>query len=77
MREYFDKELTQLNDNLIEMGGLVEQAIKNTMRMIVDGEDLLDTAREHESRINEAEKAIQNQCLRLFLHQAPVAHDLR
>ena len=38
MREYFDKELTQLNDNLIEMGGLVEQAIKNTMKMIVDGE---------------------------------------
>ena len=30
MREYFDKELTQLNDSLIEMGGLVEQAIKNT-----------------------------------------------
>ena len=25
MREYFDKELTQLNDSLIEMGGLVEQ----------------------------------------------------
>lgn len=42
MREYFDKELTQLNDSLIEMGGLVEQAIKNTMKMIVDGEDLLD-----------------------------------
>ena len=56
MREYFDKELTQLNDSLIEMGGLVEQAIKNTMKMIVDGEDLLDIAREHENRINEAEK---------------------
>lgn len=55
MREYFDKELTQLNDSLIEMGGLVEQAIKNTMKMIVDGEDLLDIAREHENRINEAE----------------------
>ena len=51
MREYFDKELTQLNDSLIEMGGLVEQAIKNTMKMIVDGEDLLDIAREHENRI--------------------------
>ena len=38
MREYFDKELTQLNDSLIVMGGLVEQAIKNTMKMIVDGE---------------------------------------
>ena len=43
------------------MGGLVEQAIKNTMKMIVDGEDLLDIAREHENRINEAEKSIQKQ----------------
>lgn len=65
MREYFDKELTQLNDSLIEMGGLVEQAIKNTMKMIVDGEDLLDIAREHENRINEAEKSIQSRCLHL------------
>lgn len=77
MREYFDKELTQLNDSLIEMGSLVEQAIKNTMKMIIDGEDLLDTARKYETRINEAEKSIQSQCLHLLLHQAPVAHDLR
>ena len=77
MREYFDKELTQLNDSLIEMGGLVEQAIKNTMKMIVDGDDLLDIARGHENRINEAEKSIQSRCLHLLLHQAPVAHDLR
>ena len=67
MREYFDKELTQLNDSLIEMGGLVEQAIKNTMKMIVDGEDLLDIARGHENRINEAEKSIQSRCLQPFL----------
>ena len=37
--------LFRSNDSLIEMGGLVEQAIKNTMKMIVDGEDLLDIAR--------------------------------
>lgn len=47
------------------------------MKMIVDGEDLLDIAREHENRINEAEKSIQSRCLHLLLHQAPVAHDLR
>ena len=41
------------------------------------GEDLLDIAREHENRINEAEKSIQSRCLHLLLHQAPVAHDLR
>ena len=51
--------------------------MKITMKMIVDGEDLLDIARGHENRINEAEKSIQSRCLHLLLHQAPVAHDLR
>lgn len=71
MREYFDKELSQLNDNLIEMGSLVEQAIKNTMSMILDGKNLLDKSKEYESQINEAEKSIQNQCLKLLLIRHP------
>ena len=78
MREYFDIELYKLNDQLIEMGGLVEQAIKNTIGMIINGNsDGLEFAREHEERINTAEKIIQNHCIRLLLHQAPVAYDLR
>lgn len=78
MREYFDIELTQLNNQLIEMGVLVEQAIKNTVGMIVgDNSGSVEEARAHEENINAAEKTIQNHCLRLLLHQAPVAHDLR
>ena len=63
MREYFDKELTQLNDSLIEMGGLVEQAIKNTMKMIVDGEDLLDIARGPTLRESAIRQLILLKCL--------------
>lgn len=78
MREYFDIELDNLNNQLIEMASLVEQAIKNTVGMIVGGNSYgLDEAREHEEKINTAEKDIQNHCLNLLLHQAPVAHDLR
>lgn len=78
MREYFDIELENLNNQLIEMGSLVEQAIKNTVGMIVCGNSYgLDEAREHEEKINTAEKDIQNHCMKLLLHQAPVAHDLR
>ena len=78
MREYFDIELENLNNQLIEMGSLVEQAIKNTVGMIVGGNSYgLDEAREHEEKINTAEKDIQNHCMKLLLHQAPIAHDLR
>ncbi len=78
MREYFDKELSLLSDQLIEMGSFVEQAIGNTIDMILSGDTgKLTRSREYESKINEAEKNIQNHCIRLLLHQAPVAYDLR
>lgn len=78
MREYFDTELANLNNQLIGMGTLVENAIKNTIDIIVSGNtDGLEKARENEELINSAEKKIQNHCLRLLLHQAPVAQDLR
>lgn len=78
MREYFDNELENLNNQLIEMGSLVEQAINNTVEMILNGRsDGIEKARKNEERINAAEKNIQTHCLKLILHQAPVAQDLR
>lgn len=78
MREYFDIELANLNNQLIGMGTLVESAIKNAVEIIANNSaELLDKAREQEEIINTSERKIQNHCIRLLLHQAPVAHDLR
>ena len=78
MREYFDIELANLNNQLIGMGTLVEGAIKNAVEIIANNSrELLDKAREQEELINTSERKIQNHCIRLLLHQAPVANDLR
>ena len=78
MREYFDIELANLNNQLIGMGTLVESAIKNAVEIIANNSsELLEKAREQEELINTSERKIQNHCIRLLLHQAPVAHDLR
>lgn len=78
MREYFDIELANLNNQLIGMGTLVESAIKNAVEIIANNSaELLDKAREQEELINTSERKIQNHCIRLLLHQAPVANDLR
>ena len=78
MREYFDLELKALNDKLIEMGALVEGAIKNTITIITNGEyDKLETSRIIEEKINTMEREIQHYCLNLLLLQSPVAGDLR
>ena len=78
MREYFDIELANLNNQLIGMGTLVESAIRNAVEIIANNSsELLDKAREQEELINTSERKIQNHCIRLLLHQAPVANDLR
>lgn len=78
MREYFDLELKSLNDKLIEMGALVEGAIKNTICIITNGDyNKLETARVIEEKINKMDRVIQNYCLNLLLLQSPVAGDLR
>ena len=78
MREYFDIELANLNNQLIGMGTLVESAIKNAVEIIANNSsELLEKAREQEELINTSERKIQNHCIRLLLHQSPVAHDLR
>ena len=78
MREYFDLELKSLNDKLIEMGALVEGAIKNTISIITNGDyDKLETARVIEEKINKMDRVIQHYCLNLLLLQSPVAGDLR
>ena len=78
MREYFDLELKAQNQKHIEMGALVEGAIKNTITIITNGEyDKLETSRIIEEKINKMEREIQNYCLNLLLLQSPVAGDLR
>ena len=64
MREYFDIELANLNNQLIGMGTLVESAIKNAVEIIANNSaELLDKAREQEELINTSERKIQNHCI--------------
>ena len=78
MREYFDLQLIDLNNKLMGMGVLIEDAIENTIDIIVNKNyDKLEDSRLIEEKINESEKRIQALCLNLLLLQAPVAGDLR
>ena len=36
MRNRFDRQLVQLNDELIEMGGMIEKAIADTVKALVE-----------------------------------------
>lgn len=78
MRSRFDEKLTQLNNNLIEMGALIEHAIAQTTKALKEQD--VNMAREimtDDSLIDEKEREIESLCLKLILHQQPVARDLR
>jgi phosphate transport system protein len=78
MRTRFDEQLSELNDMLIEMGVMIEKAIKNATRAIVDHEKKrAKKAIEMDSEIDQQEKDIESLCLQLLLRQQPVAKDLR
>ncbi|RKJ81461.1 phosphate signaling complex protein PhoU [Pyramidobacter sp. CG50-2] len=78
MRSRFDKQLNQLNNNLLEMGALTEQAIESAVRALSEqDENAARGAIELEREIDSQERAVESLCLKLLLEQQPVAGDLR
>ncbi|WP_288283829.1 PhoU domain-containing protein, partial [uncultured Anaerotruncus sp.] len=70
MRNRFDQELSALNNELIEMGALIERAIDDASRALLEKDPAL--ARQaigQGARVDEKEKQIERRCLRLLLPQ--------
>jgi len=78
MRSRFDEQLTKLNNNLIEMGALIEYAIAKATKALQERDaDAAQKIMADDTIIDEKEKEIESLCLKLLLHQQPVARDLR
>lgn len=78
MRNRFDIQLEQLNQDLISMGALCENAIATAVRYFLEGDKALSKmVKKVEKEINQKERDIEASCLKLLLQQQPVAKDLR
>lgn len=78
MRNRFDMQLSQLNDELIEMGSMIEKAIEETVKALVSQDvELAQEVIKMDDEIDSQEREIENLCLKLLLQQQPVAKDLR
>lgn len=78
MREKYESELKNLNASIIKMGKMIEVAIENSVVALL-GRDTA-TAKviaTNDDKIDDMEKDIESQCLRLLLQQQPMASDLR
>ncbi len=78
MRNRFDEQLEELNTQLIEMGALAEHAIQSAAQALLH-QDVAEArqAKRVDSEIDEKERTIESICMKLLLHQQPVASDLR
>lgn len=77
-RNRFYYQLEQLNHELIKMGTLCEYAISNAaLALLENDESLPQKVFEAEAKIDRMERDIETMCMKLLLHQQPVATDLR
>lgn len=78
MRNKFERELDDLNRDLVKMGGLIETAISKAMTAL--RERNIELAKEvirSDNVVDELESAIERKSLRILLSEQPVARDLR
>lgn len=78
MRNKFENELELLNNDLIEMGNLIESSIEAAVTALIEHNlELAQRVVEGDREVNDKEKVIEGRCLKLLLQQQPVAKDLR
>jgi len=78
MRTRFDEQLKEMNNSLLQMGAFIENAIALATKALVEQDCVLaKKAIDCDDEINDMEKQIESMCLKLILHQQPIASDLR
>ena len=78
MRNRFEQQLFELNREIIEMGAMCEEAIASAVKALTTGDmELAGRVKTNSSAIDQMERNIEGRCMKLLLHQQPVARDLR
>lgn len=78
MRNRFDRQLLELNNQLIQMGSLIEQAIEMGISALIKQDvEKAKQAMKFDEEIDHQEREIESLCMKLLLQQQPVARDLR
>ncbi|HEY9288628.1 MAG TPA: phosphate signaling complex protein PhoU [Candidatus Dormibacteraeota bacterium] len=77
-RTLFDHELAELKSGVLRMGSMIEQAIAESMRALVDRDNAL--AKQvigRDEEVNELHRQLRERAFMIMATQQPVARDLR
>ena len=71
MRIRFDEQLEQLNEEMINMGNMIEASIGNAVKALMkQDEELAKKTMAGDEKIDRTERKIEDLCLRLFIAAA-------
>jgi len=74
----FDKELENLRAQVMEMGGIVEEQIKDAITCLKDADSkLINKIIERDEDVNDLQTSIDENCELVLVKRTPVAADLR
>ena len=78
MRNRFDRQLKKLNDELIDMGSMIEKSIEKALgALVTQNVEKAKAVIAFDRVIDWQESEIESLCMKLLLQQQPVARDLR
>ncbi len=74
----YERELTELRERLLDMGGLVENAIAASVRAVTERDvELAEQVKTRDREINRMEVDVDGACRRILALRQPAASDLR
>ncbi|HEY9034509.1 MAG TPA: phosphate signaling complex protein PhoU [Pseudomonadales bacterium] len=74
----YNEELDEVRTHTLEMGGQVEQQVRDAVRSLIELDvDLAEKVRFADSRINQMEISIDDECAKILARRQPAASDLR
>ncbi|HPC02143.1 MAG TPA: phosphate signaling complex protein PhoU [Syntrophales bacterium] len=74
----YERNLSEVKENLVYLGALVEKAIHNAMKSLLDRDsDLARTTVEGDRLIDCMDEEIEEKCITLLALRQPIARDLR
>lgn len=77
-RETFDEQLKELEQDLLNLGQMVDGAIERSVQALADRDiELSRQVIKYDEAVNQAQRDIEERCLVLIATQQPAASDLR
>lgn len=72
-----DKDLDELNQDILKMGGIIEQQIYEAVECLINkDQDLAETVIKRDDQVDGLQQVIEDKSVRLVIRQQPIAKDL-